>query len=152
MVRIGLSRSSRGTGGVFDLVMHNYWAYFSMAESRLLGGHMAAARRAAGVSAVSLARRLRIPEATLGAYEAGRARLPVPLLFAAARALRVAPYQLLAGRPDRVLNPWGPTLGEWRSVHRRTGPPASCPEGEEAPRAHAFPDEPEPGGEILGEG
>ncbi|MEE9519758.1 MAG: helix-turn-helix transcriptional regulator, partial [bacterium] len=84
--------------------MHNDWAYFSIAESRLLGDHMAAARRAAGISAVSLARRLRIPEATLDAYEAGRERLPVPLLFGAARALRVAPYQLLAGRPDRVLN------------------------------------------------
>ena len=87
------------------MVIHNDWAYFSMAESRLLGGHMAAARRAAGVSTVSLARRLRIPEATLDDYEAGRERLPVPLLFGAARALRVAPYQLLAGRPDRVLNP-----------------------------------------------
>ncbi len=134
------------------MVMNNDWAYFSMAESRLLGGQMAAARRAAGVSTVSLARLLKIPEATLDDYEAGRERLPVPLLFGAARALRVAPYQLLAGRPDRVLNPWGPTLGEWRSVHQGTGTPPSRPEEEEAPRAHALLDEEEAGGEILGEG
>lgn len=92
--------------------------HFSLAESRLLGEQLAAARRAVGVSAGSLACRLGVPEVTLGEYEAGRARLPVRFVFAAAHALGVSPYQLLAGRADRVLNPWGPSLVEWRRVRR----------------------------------
>ncbi|MFQ5892699.1 MAG: helix-turn-helix domain-containing protein [Nitrospinota bacterium] len=117
--------------------------YFSLAESRLLGGHLAAARRAAEVCPGALARRLKIPEATLRAYEAGRARLPVRLVFAAARALDIAPYQLLVGRTDRVLNPWGPSLAEWQRVRRHVGSPHVRVPGEAA-RALAFLDEPGP--------
>ena len=88
--------------------------HFSLAESRLLGEQLAAARRAVGVSAGSLACRLGVPEVTLGEYEAGRARLPVRFVFAAAHALGVSPYQLLAGKTDRVLNPWGSNSSWWR--------------------------------------
>ena len=95
--------------------------HFSASESRLLGRHLADARRAAGVTKASLARRLKIPPATLGAYEAGRARLPMRLLFAAARALGMSPYQILAGRADRILNPWTPNLAELRRVRRDGG-------------------------------
>jgi transcriptional regulator with XRE-family HTH domain len=92
--------------------------HFSLADSRMIGGHLAAARRATGISAGSLAWRLRVADATIGEYEAGRTRLPVRVVFAAARALGVSPYQLLLGRSDRVVNPWGPRLLELRSVRR----------------------------------
>lgn len=104
--------------------------HFSHAESRRIGRHLALARRSAGLSLASLARRLRLPEVTMAAYEAGRARFPVRLVFAAARALKVTPYHLLAGRADRILNPWGPSLVEWRRARLWEGPPAESSEAE----------------------
>ena len=51
--------------------------HFSLAESRLLGEQLAAARRAVGVSAGSLACRLGVPEVTLGEYEAAFGHRPL---------------------------------------------------------------------------
>lgn len=117
-VRRGGPRPSREKGGVCTVVERYERVHFSLAESRLLGEQLAAARRAMGVSAGSLACRLGVAAATVCGYEAGRGRLPVRFVFAAARALDVSPYQLLSGRADRVLNPWGPSLVEWRGMWR----------------------------------
>ncbi len=112
-------------------------SHFSMTESLWLGRNLAEARRAAGLSLGSLARRLRLPEVTLGAYEAGRARFPVRLLFAAARRVGVSPYHLVAGRADRVVNPWEPKVVEWHRLRRLEpeprlqGPSAKEPEEDE---------------------
>lgn len=105
--------------------------HLSWPESRCLGRHLAEARRAAGASGGELAHRLGITEVTLRAYEEGRARFPVRLVFAAARMLGVSPYHLLAGRADQVLNPWEPEVAEWRRVRRLEGPPPKSTQAEE---------------------
>lgn len=108
--------------------------HLSPKESRRVGRYLKEARRSAGVSKASVAHRLNIPETTLGAYEAGRARFPVRLIFAAARAIGVTPYHLVAGCSDRVINPWGPSLMEWSRTRRseyRSGEEKEAPEGRE---------------------
>lgn len=128
--------------------------HLSPKESRRVGRYLKEARRSAGVTRASVARWLGIPEATLSAYEAGRARFPVRLIFAAARSLGVTAYHLVAGCSDRVINPWGPSLTEWsrlnRSEGRSDGGP-KLPEAEEEERVLED-DQEEPPAKAEGQG
>lgn len=130
--------------------------HLSFAESRSVGPKLASARRAAGLKASALARWLDLPTVTLGAYEAGRARIPLRVVFAAARALKASAYQLLAGRSDRVLNPWEPSLIEWQRLRRPVVPaePAERERDAGAPVAGGEPgpgrEEPEEAGGVAG--
>ncbi len=65
---------------------------------KTLGGRIAAARKARGLTQIQLAEQLEIAQQTLAHYEVGRLRLPTSMLPLLAESLSV-PVEQLLGQP-----------------------------------------------------
>lgn len=83
-----------------------------------LGGRIAAARKAQGLTQIQLAEQLGIAQQTLAHYEVGRLRLPTSMLPVLAESLSVPVEQLLGQPAARSAGKRGPASRLAQQVER----------------------------------
>lgn len=85
---------------------------------KALGGRIAAARKAQGLTQIQLAELLGIAQQTLAHYEVGRLRLPTSMLPALAQGLNVSVEELLGQPGPRSAGKRGPASRLEQQVER----------------------------------
>lgn len=85
---------------------------------KVLGGRVAAARKAQGLTQIQLAQLLGIAQQTLAHYEVGRLRLPTSMLPVLAQGLSVSVEELLGQSSPRSTSKRGPASRLAQQVER----------------------------------